>query len=72
MQMGNGEAAEKQEKRKKGKREADGSRQLIGSGLCKGDAGAMQGRCMCDARAPHWRCAKDPLGLTVAATRITR
>ena len=33
-------------------------------------AGAMQGGCMRDARAPHRRCAEDPVGLTLAATRI--
>ena len=33
-------------------------------------AGAMQGRCMRDARAPHRRCVEDPVGLTLAATRI--
>ena len=33
-------------------------------------ARAMQGRCMHDARAPHRRCAENPVSFTMAATRI--
>ena len=33
---------------------------------------AMQGRCRGDARAPHRQCAEDPVGLTLAATRMRR
>ena len=47
---------------KEGKKEEEGSRWEW--------ARAMQGRCMCDVRAPHRRCTEDPMGLTVAATRI--
>ena len=34
---------------------------------------AMQGQCRAEARAPHRRCAEDPVGLlTLAATPIRR
>ena len=33
-------------------------------------AGAMRGQCMHVARAPHRHCTEDPVGLTVASTRI--
>ena len=41
-----------------------------GMGATEAKEAAMQGRCKCDARAPHRRCAEDPVGLTLAATRI--
>ena len=40
-------------------------------GLNKGDARAMQARCMCDAMAPHGRCAEDPVGLAHTNQEVT-
>ena len=41
-----------------------------GMGAREAKEGAMQGRCKRDAPAPHRPCGEDPVGLTLAATRI--
>ena len=41
-----------------------------GQGPTEAKEAAMRGQFKRDARAPHRRCAEDPVSLTVAATRI--
>ena len=56
---------------KEGREEKEGSKKTSEAriGEAKGsqrvdDGQLMQGRCRCDARAPHRRCVEDPMGRT--------